>query len=70
MKACFGGTDVMERSCAVVRGEDINSKGASYGQLGAFRGALDAFTLDNPRPRQADNFWCFRNLGLPTSSAL
>ena len=43
------------------------SKGVSYGQLGTFRGALD--TLDNPRPRPADNFWCFRNLnlGLPTS---
>jgi hypothetical protein len=24
-EACYGGTDVMERSCAVVRGKDINS---------------------------------------------
>jgi hypothetical protein len=24
MKACYGGTDVMERSCAVARGIDIN----------------------------------------------
>jgi hypothetical protein len=25
MEACYGGTDVMERSCAVVRGKDISS---------------------------------------------
>jgi hypothetical protein len=24
MEACYGGTDVMERSCAVARGIDIN----------------------------------------------
>jgi hypothetical protein len=24
MGACYGGTDVMERSCAVARGKDIN----------------------------------------------
>jgi hypothetical protein len=23
-EACYGGTDVMERSCAVARGKDIN----------------------------------------------
>ena len=27
MGACYGGTDVMERSCAVARGKDINSRG-------------------------------------------
>jgi hypothetical protein len=26
MEACYGGTDVMERSCAVARGIDINTK--------------------------------------------
>jgi hypothetical protein len=26
MEACYGGTDVMERSCAVARGIDINRK--------------------------------------------
>ena len=26
MEACYGGTDVMERSCAVARGKDINIK--------------------------------------------
>jgi hypothetical protein len=25
MEACYGGTDVMERSCTVARGIDINS---------------------------------------------
>jgi hypothetical protein len=25
MEACYGGTDVMERSCAVARGKDINN---------------------------------------------
>jgi hypothetical protein len=25
MEACYGGTDVMKRSCAVARGIDINS---------------------------------------------
>jgi hypothetical protein len=25
MEACYGGTDVMERSCAVARGIDTNS---------------------------------------------
>jgi hypothetical protein len=25
MEACYGGTDVMERFCAVARGKDINS---------------------------------------------
>jgi hypothetical protein len=27
MEACYGGTDVMERSCAVARGIDINIRG-------------------------------------------
>ena len=27
MEACYGGTDVMERSCAVARGIDINTRG-------------------------------------------
>jgi hypothetical protein len=27
MEACYGGTDVMERPCAVARGIDINSNG-------------------------------------------
>jgi hypothetical protein len=27
MEACYGGTDVMERSCAVARGIDINTLG-------------------------------------------
>jgi hypothetical protein len=27
MGACYGGTDVMERSCAVARGIDINKLG-------------------------------------------
>jgi hypothetical protein len=26
MEACYGGTDVMERSCAVARGIDTNTK--------------------------------------------
>jgi hypothetical protein len=26
MEACYGGTDVMERSCAVARGIDINTE--------------------------------------------
>jgi hypothetical protein len=26
MEACYGGTDVMERSCAVARGIDINTQ--------------------------------------------
>jgi hypothetical protein len=26
MGACYGGTDVMERSCAVARGIDINNQ--------------------------------------------
>ena len=26
--ACYGGTDVMERSCAVARGKDINTPAA------------------------------------------
>jgi hypothetical protein len=25
MEACYGGTDVMERSCAMARGKDINT---------------------------------------------
>jgi hypothetical protein len=29
MEACYGGTDVMERSCAVARGIDINNGGMS-----------------------------------------
>ena len=33
MEACYGGTDVMERSCAVARGKDINSKAYSAGGL-------------------------------------
>jgi hypothetical protein len=27
MEACYGGTDVMERPCAVARGIDINTRG-------------------------------------------
>jgi hypothetical protein len=30
MEACYGGTDVMERSCAVARGIDINSKTVAF----------------------------------------
>jgi hypothetical protein len=26
MEACYGGTDVMERSCAMARGKDINTQ--------------------------------------------
>jgi hypothetical protein len=26
MEACYGGTDVMERSCAMARGENINTE--------------------------------------------
>jgi hypothetical protein len=29
MEACYGGTDVMERSCAVARGIDINRRAIS-----------------------------------------
>jgi hypothetical protein len=29
MEACYGGTDVMERSCAVARGIDINTEEAN-----------------------------------------
>jgi hypothetical protein len=25
MEACYGGTDVIERSCAMARGKDINT---------------------------------------------
>ena len=31
MEACYGGTDVMERSCAVARGIDINNLGPVTG---------------------------------------
>jgi hypothetical protein len=41
------------------------SKGASYGQLGAFRGALG--TLHNPRPDSFFFYVRYRFLGLPTS---
>jgi hypothetical protein len=29
MEACYGGTDVMERSCAMARGKDINRLAAT-----------------------------------------
>jgi hypothetical protein len=32
MGACYGGTDVMERSCAVARGIDINNRHLHSGQ--------------------------------------
>jgi hypothetical protein len=37
MEACYGGTDVMERSCAVARGIDINRgrRGGVWGGRGA-----------------------------------
>jgi hypothetical protein len=31
MEACYGGTDVMERSCAVARGIDINIRCGAVG---------------------------------------
>jgi hypothetical protein len=31
MEACYGGTDVMERSCAVARGIDINTLTNGHG---------------------------------------
>jgi hypothetical protein len=31
MEACYGGTDVMERSCAVARGIDINNSDVGVG---------------------------------------
>jgi hypothetical protein len=30
MEACYGGTDVMERSCAVARGIDINKNTGNF----------------------------------------
>ena len=32
MEACYGGTDVMGRSCAVARGIDINSRASAVYQ--------------------------------------
>jgi hypothetical protein len=32
MEACYRGTDVMERSCAVARGIDINTRGSNSNQ--------------------------------------
>jgi hypothetical protein len=56
MEACYGGTDVMERPCAVARGEDINISLSVFSgpwpravfspgsllQLGCFRYSLQA----------------------------
>jgi hypothetical protein len=38
MEACYGGTDVMERSCAVARGIDINTflPGTNHAELKQF----------------------------------
>jgi hypothetical protein len=33
MEACYGGTDVMERSCAVARGIDINNSTVRHSVL-------------------------------------
>jgi hypothetical protein len=30
MEACYGGTDVMERSCAMARGKDTNTMNLYY----------------------------------------
>ena len=38
MEACYGGTDVMERSCAVARGIDINTPAARAFSVGECRG--------------------------------
>jgi hypothetical protein len=48
MEACYGGADVMERSCAVARGIDINTilrypvvrRGSPSGKNGAFSRGL------------------------------
>ena len=32
-EACYGGADVMERSCAVARGKDINIYNAKHNEL-------------------------------------
>jgi hypothetical protein len=37
MEACYGGTDVMERSCAVARGIDINNRLVSPSEFSASR---------------------------------
>ena len=37
MEACYGGTDVMERSCAVARGIDINNRSVSPSEFSASR---------------------------------
>jgi hypothetical protein len=39
--ACYGGTDVMERSCAVARGKDINNRGVD----GWMRGHITIYKL-------------------------
>jgi hypothetical protein len=36
MKACCGGTDVMERSCAMARGKDINNQQPKIEPPGVF----------------------------------
>jgi hypothetical protein len=47
MGACYGGTDVMERPCAMARGKDINS---SHSQLPA--GAVLVLVLPSKVPSE------------------
>jgi hypothetical protein len=43
MGACYGGTDVMERPCAVARGKDINTPGSVIYRNGPRKGIQDPF---------------------------
>ena len=51
MEACYGGTDVMERSCAVARGIDINTH-----QLSTFKAETTGVVIET----------CVKHPGGPT----
>jgi hypothetical protein len=60
MGECYGGTDVMERSCAVARGIDINSTGyvtaVAAGQSQRFYSGVGIFN------------WCYLSSAHPDPS--
>jgi hypothetical protein len=57
MEACYGGTDVMERSCAVARGIDINML-SLCAMLAPYRMQLNVLTA-----RSSEHYRVWRGLG-------
>ena len=68
MEACYGGTDVMERSCAVARGIDINTVPLFQVQVGP-PGHFKHISIPTPTVTALKNYYSEFHIAPQTSAA-